>query len=313
MTDALWTELSLLVRPEAVEAVAELLQELTGNGVSIEPAIQALGPDEGYVLDESATQTLHAYVYGPVAATRRRAVRAQLRRAGLVGAVEGSLRWRTLRDEDWAEAWKAHYDIERVGRIVVRPAWREYAARPGEVVVSLDPGMAFGTGQHATTRMCLAELQAASSKQQGAGLGSVLDLGCGSGILAIAAVALAARSVVAVDTEEQAVAAARSNAALNGAEARIEVRQGSIDAAEDAAPFDLVLANINAATIIALAPQLTGALRPGGVIVAGGVIAEREAACAEALAAAGLRVERTLAEGDWRTLVARKTEQGLSF
>ncbi|HEY4685740.1 MAG TPA: 50S ribosomal protein L11 methyltransferase, partial [Dehalococcoidia bacterium] len=227
MTDALWTELSLLVRPEAVEAVAELLQELTGNGVSIEPAIQALGPDEGYVLDESATQTLHAYVYGPVAATRRRAVRAQLRRAGLVGAVEGSLRWRTLRDEDWAEAWKAHYDIERVGRIVVRPAWREYAARPGEVVVSLDPGMAFGTGQHATTRMCLAALQEqrTRNKEQGE---SVLDLGCGSGILAIAAVALGAGRVVAVDTEEQAVAATRSNAALNGVAGRIEVRQGSI-------------------------------------------------------------------------------------
>ena len=302
--DAIWTELSLRARPDAVEAVAELLQELTGNGVTIEPAIEALGPDEGYRLDAAAPSTLRAYARGSVSATALRfAVEDALREAGL-GAAATSLSWRLIKEEDWAEAWKAHYDVERVGRIVVRPVWREYEPQPGEVVVVLDPGMAFGTGQHATTRMCLQalQLQATSHKLQG---GNVLDLGCGSGVLAIAAVALGARRVLAVDVEEQAVAATRSNAALNGMQGRVEARLGSIEAVAGEGPFDLVLANINAATLSALAHYLARSLKPDAALVAGGIIAEREEGCRAALEAAGLRVERTLSEGDWRMLVLR--------
>src|SRR5207247_6865053 len=108
-----------------------------------------------------------------------------LRNRGLAAHIVGPLRWHTIREEDWAESWKQHYDIERLGRIVIRPAWRPYTLGPGELLVALDPGMAFGTGQHPTTRMCLAGLQ----KVEVAGK-RVLDLGCGSGILVIAAVRL---------------------------------------------------------------------------------------------------------------------------
>ena len=296
-----WTEASLRVSPEAVEAAAELLQDLTGNGVTVEPPIEALGPDEGYVLDESAPVRIVAYFRGPVAASRRAALRRRLTLGTLKDAVRGRLAWREIREQDWAEAWKQHYDVERVGRIAVRPAWREYAAAPGETVISLDPGMAFGTGQHPTTRMCLAAMQALLRGGE-----RVLDLGSGSGILAIAAIALGAAEAVAVDTEEQAVKATAENAALNGMQAWIDVRLGSMEAAAPDGPYDLILANINAAAVSTLAAAMAAALKSGAWLLAGGVIAEREAGVAEALRAAGLRIDRVMADGDWRTFVARK-------
>jgi ribosomal protein L11 methyltransferase len=292
--------LSVRVQPGSVEFAADLLQELTGNGVTIEPPIQALGPDEGYVLDEAAPVRIVAYVRGTLTEDERAAYREAFEAAGLTGAISDSFAWGTIREEDWAENWKQHYDIERVGRLVVRPAWREYEPRPGDVVISLDPGMAFGTGQHPTTRMCLAAMQ-----ERGP-LSRVLDLGCGSGILAIAAIALGAESVLATDTEDQAVSATIANVALNGMQDRIETRAGSIDVVQNEGPFDCILANINAAAVTALAAAMAAEMKPGGWLAAGGVIAEREAGARAALEAAGMRIEETMATGDWRTFIARR-------
>jgi ribosomal protein L11 methyltransferase len=294
-----WTEVSLRVRPEAAEAVADLLQALTGAGVAIEPPIQALGPDEGYTLDVEAPLVLRGYVYGPVSSARRDGVRRRLRAAGLDGSLVGTLRWRVIREEDWAEAWKAHYDIERVGRVVVRPAWREYDPTGDEVVVSLDPGMAFGTGQHPTTRMCLQLVQ--ELLQPG---DAVLDLGTGSGILGIAALRLGASRCVAVDVEEQAVKAAVANVALNGLEKQMSVSLGSLAAVAAQGPFDLVLANINASTVIALAQGIHDVLRPGRSMAGGGIIEPRLGEVLAAVESAGFEVQRVLEDGDWRTLVA---------
>jgi ribosomal protein L11 methyltransferase len=309
-SEKVWTEFSLSVRLEAAEAVSDLLRDLTGNGVTIEPPIQALGPDEGYVLDESAPLRLIAYFDGSISASGRSAMKRTLQDRGLFDSVEGRFKWRSVKEEDWAETWKQHYDIERVGRVVIRPAWREYQPQKGEVMVSLDPGLAFGTGQHPTTRMCLiglqevAEAQATSRQQQS--LGRVLDLGSGSGILAIAAAALGAERVVAVDAEEQAVEASLANVRLNRKEKRITVRQGSIDAAASDGPFHVILANLNAAAVSSLAGAMAEQLAPGGRLFAGGVIREREHEVAGALSAAGLRIERVMSEGDWRTFVASR-------
>jgi ribosomal protein L11 methyltransferase len=289
------------VWPEAAEIATDALAEITGAGVAIEPPIEALGPDEGYTLDDGAPLVLKAYLYGPVSASRRAAVRRRLRAGTPAGAIVGALRWRTLREEDWAESWKQYYDIEHVGRVVIRPAWREYEPAEGEIVVALDPGMAFGTGQHPTTRMCLAALQ-----EIDLGGKRVLDLGAGSGILALAAAALGARYCLALDIEEQAVSAALANLRMNQAGDRIDIRLGSIEAAADLQPFDLILANINAAAIAALARDLAASLQTGGLLFAGGIIEERLAAPREALERAGFRIERVVAEGDWRTLIAIK-------
>jgi ribosomal protein L11 methyltransferase len=295
-----WTEITVAVWPEGLEFVADVLADFSGGGVSIEPPIKALGPDEGYLADERAPARVRAYAYGPVSRGRRSGLRRRLRRLGLDRWLAGRLRYRTLSEQDWANAWKQHYDIERAGRIVVRPAWIEYEAREGEVVVSLDPGMAFGTGQHPTTRMCL--LAAQDLVRPG---GRVLDLGTGSGILAIAAMKLGASECAALDIEEQAVAAARANVRLNGLEGRLHVRLGSLDACPQK-EFDLVFANINAGTVIRLARDLRDRMRPGGVLLAGGVIAEREAEVRAAIETAGLHVDRVLSEGEWRTFQARR-------
>ncbi len=302
MGESGWTELSLRVNPESGEDVADLLQEITGRGVMIEPPIVALGPDEGYTLDESAALRIVAYFPGTLSNDQRDEVLRAISGAGLSAVLQGEAAWGTIREEDWAESWKEHYDIERVGRLVVRPAWREYTAAPGEAVISLDPGMAFGTGQHATTRMCMQGMQDVMRPGD-----YVLDLGSGSGILTIAAIALGASSVLATDIEEQAVKASAENTALNGMQDRITVREGSIDAVEADGPFDLILANINATTVAGLSVAMAAQMKPGGWLLAGGVIAEREAGARAALDAAGLSVERVMEEGDWRTFVCRKS------
>lgn len=302
MAEGFWTEVSLQVAPEACDAVSDLLQTITGNGVTIEPPIEALGPDEGYVLDERSPLTLRGYIYSAVPPSRRASVRRRLVSAGYGPAISTPLKWRTIREEDWAEAWKEHYHVEHSGRIAVRPAWREYTPKRGEVVVSLDPGMAFGTGQHATTRMALLALQELITPAA-----HILDLGAGSGVLAIAAIALGARDAVAVDTEVQAYEACISNSTLNGMQDRIRSVHGSLDDVMDEAPYDLVLANINAATVTRLAQGMHDALKPGCYVVAGGIIEEREPGCVEALQAAGFTLERRLQDGDWRCLICRRS------
>ncbi len=296
-----WTELSLRVQSDAAEDVADLLQQISGLGVTIEPPIKELGLDGGYTLDEAAPLRLLAYFPGAVSASRRAGVRRRLASTARDDAVVGRLGWATIREEDWAETWKEHYDIERVGRLVVRPAWREYTASPGEVMISLDPGLAFGTGQHGTTRMCMQGIQDLMCQGD-----YVLDLGSGSGILAIAAIALGAKTVLAIDTEEQAVTASNENAALNGMQHKIVVREGSIDAVRQDGPFDLILANINAAAVTELAAPMAAQMKTGAWLLAGGVIAEREAGPRAALEAAGLRIERVMQDGDWRTFVAQR-------
>ena len=298
-SDSFWTVLSLRVSRDATEAVTDILQELTGNGTTVEPPILALGPDEGYVLDLEAPNLVRAYVYGPISDGLRRQIFQSLDHAGLAESVVGEPDWATVRDEDWAETWKAYYDIEKIGRLVVRPLWRAYTAQPGDVVISLDPGMAFGTGQHPTTRMCLQAMQ--DRMQPG---DHVLDLGSGSGILAIAAVALGATRCLATDTEEQAVKMTVENVGHNGMADRIDVRPGSIEAAGTDGPFDCIMANINAAAVASLAAEMASRLKPGGWLAAGGVIDEREALARDALEAAGLRIEATMTSGDWRTFIA---------
>ena len=292
-----WTEVTLRIPVADVDAAADLLAQVTGASTSVDLPIEPLEPEEGYLLDESALAAVHGYLPGAVSPSRRRAVHRALTKAGM--RPTGSLRWRTIAEEDWAEAWKDYFQIEKVGRVVVRPAWREYQPLPNEVVVSLDPGAAFGTGQHPTTRMCLAVLQ--SLIEPGC---RVLDVGTGSGILSIAALGLGAKECVAVDIEAQAVASARANAALNGLEEHIQVIEGSLQEAAEGGPYDLVLANISAATIRALAPGLKAALTPGGVLVAGGIIEGREAECRLAIRRAGFIIRSVMTEGEWRTLVA---------
>ena len=194
---------------------------------------------------------------------------------------------------------RAFYSLIRVGRsLVVCPSWTEYAARQGEVVVRLDPGMAFGTGHHPTTRLCLTEIE--RRVQPGA---KVLDLGTGSGILAIAAAGLGASSVLGLDRDTTACTVARRNVRANGLARRVRIMRGSIPQ-PGVSGFDLVLANISAKVLTALAAPLAQTLAPDGLLIASGVLEEQGASVAEAFRGAGLQVHDVRALEDWAVLLA---------
>lgn len=206
----------------------------------------------------------------------------------------------TVADTGWADNWKAHFPPLTIGaRLFVHPPW--IADVPADrLAIVLDPGMAFGTGQHASTRGCLVLLEAAIAAHPGA---RVLDLGTGSGILAIAAAKLGAAEVVAVDNDPDACAAARDNAAVNAVAATIRV-EDTLDAA--LGRFDIVLANLLASTLIELADELAARLTVAGALIGAGVQVEEGPAVAAAWRRAGLTVTGEVADEGWVALAARR-------
>lgn len=298
-----WLEFSMQVVPEAVEAVAEVFGRWSAEGVAIEEAITPTYEEPGFVRHPEALVTVRGFVPQEEADRALEGLREAVWYLNRIWPV-GDLVTREVDDDDWATAWKQYYSVFRIGRrCVIRPEWLEYAAQPGDVVISLDPGMAFGTGQHPTTATCLELLEDVVRPGD-----RVLDVGCGSGILAIGALGLGAARAVLLDTDPQAVRSSRENLARNGLLARAAVVEGSLPA--EAAPpgaWDVVVANIIASAIIALAPLLREALAPGGRLVVSGIIASRAAEVEAALAGAGLVLERALAPGDWRTYLLRST------
>ncbi len=250
-----------------------------------------------------------AIVRGYVSALDRHAALAAIDAArtalGHLQAFElrpiGALETRVVHEEDWAEAWKTHFPVLRVGRrLVIRPTWREHVAAAGDVVIALDPGMAFGTGLHPTTRLCLAGIEAWADEGLVTGA-RMLDVGTGSGILAIAAGLLGAQSVLAIDTDPLAVETTGANSRRNGLESAIEARRGSLPLAAPAA-YDLVLANLIAGLLVDLAGELAAVVRPGGRLLAGGIFHEREVDVRAAFESAGLRPVGRRSEGEWITL-----------
>jgi len=281
---ARWLELSVEIAPDAEEPVADVLRRHAHGGVCIE-AGEASVVVKGYLPADGDL------------ARRRRALRRQL--AALT--LPSTLRSRWLSEEDWAHVWKEFFPVLRVSpRLVICPTWRSYRPRQGEAVIRLDPGMAFGTGQHPTTLMCLRALEEFLRSGM-----DVLDLGTGSGILALAAAKLGAASVLALDIDPQAAAVARENVRLNRLALVVRVEEGSLDDAPRPA-FDLAMANISTAVIVEVAPALAAVLRPGGVLIVAGFSAESAERVSSALTSTGLVVERALTDGDWRALIAHK-------
>jgi ribosomal protein L11 methyltransferase len=294
-----WLELSVEADVEAVEAISEILGRVAA-GTAVHPTRLVRDPNDELAArsDPTAPYVVTAHVADDpgAAATVESTERAlwHLQAFGL--RPVGPLRVRAVDDADWTDAWKEHYVAQRIGRVVIVPSWADEPLRPGEVAITLDPGMAFGTGLHPTTRGCLALLQ-----EIGPMPASVLDVGCGSGILALAALRLGASRAVGLDTDPLAVAAARANAERNGLADRLEVAEGTL-ASEPAERHPLVLANLVAAVLIDMAPRLAAHVAPGGALMASGIIEPRAAEVTDALVAAGLRVIRRRDDGEWVSL-----------
>ena len=212
-------------------------------------------------------------------------------------------RWDQLADEDWSLSWKQHWQPDPVGEmLLILPAWlavpEEHAQR---LILKMDPGSAFGTGSHPTTRLCLEALE----QKPPADL-RVADLGCGSGVLGLASLALGARQVLSVDTDSLAVSATTDNAALNGLSMdELRVRQGSVEVLEnllEAQPADLLLCNILAPVIEALAPRFRAVLRPGGRGLLSGLLVDQEPRLTHVLEGLGWQVRPLAAQGRWGLL-----------
>ncbi len=285
-----WLEIQVETTGEGAEAVAEVLSRFAPRGVALEA-----GP-EGFGI---GPVVVRAYIPADdqMPQTRRRVEEALWHLGQILPLPSPS--FRIVAETDWAEAWKRHLTVLHVGRrLVIRPSWLPYTPTEGEVVVELDPGMAFGTGTHPTTQMCLRALE--DWVRPGA---RVLDLGTGSGILAITAAKLGAGQVLALDTDPQAVAVARENVYRNGVADRVRVAPGSLERA--IGRFDVVAVNILARVLIEMAEQgLARRLAPEGRLVVAGLLAGQEEEVRNAFQRNGLAVIGRQQVEDWVALEA---------
>jgi len=316
-----WLEFSISTDSETAEAVIELFNRHGHGGAVVEMPVDCL-EDDLATAAPPANVIVRAYV--PESPDQARAsgekTQGRLLEEGLwaLSMIRplSAPKIRRLAEEDWANAWKKQYHVLRIGsRTRIVPAWEEYDAQPGEVIVRLEPGMAFGTGLHPTTRLCLEAME--TSLVPGC---SVLDVGTGSGILAIAAARLGAASVLALDTDPIAVTVARENAVRNQVAGQITVRQGSVGQAPGWSPgaaggtfflleegsFDRVVVNILAPVIRSLADGLAARTAPDGQLIASGIIETQEADVLDALRARGFRLVSRAQEADWVVLVVQR-------
>lgn len=301
-TPARWLEASVEVGEELAELVADVMARFAPGGVAlgyrtIEPEADGEGRPAGLLL-------VRAYLpYGPDLEDRRNRLAEALWHLGQISPVPEPA-FREIVEEDWSIEWKKHYRPLRVGRrLRILPSWIKEPADPGSLVIRLDPGMAFGTGMHPTTQLCLAALENLVTAGS-----SVIDLGCGSGILSIAALRLGARRVLGVDTDPAAVRIAAENVRRNGLGQGTEFRVGSLAellaAGEQA---DVVAANILAVVLRRmLAEGLAGLLPKGGRLILSGILADQSADVEAAVTAAGMQLVEKREREDWVALVAAR-------
>lgn len=316
--DGAWLELAVAVDLEAVEAVGEILSRFAPGGTSVEPAFELVDEGLGARVDPTRPAIVRAYLPALDRTAARVAIAGAREALGHLQAFGlrpiGDLEVTVVHESDWADAWKRHFPVLRVGRrIVIRPTWRRHHRQPGDVVLALDPGMAFGTGLHPTTRLCLEGIERwadAGLLERGRardGRALVLDVGCGSGILGIAAARLGAGEILGLDTDPIAIEATLANARRNQLVRRIRARRGSVPTGT-LGSFDLVVANLIASLLEALASHLRDELRPGGRFLASGIFVDREAEVRTALETAGLQVIGRSGDGDWVALEAIRHE-----
>jgi ribosomal protein L11 methyltransferase len=309
-----WVELSCRVPKDLVDQLADFLVDLSGSGVCIDN--QMLDTFSLETLDESPILTVKAYfTAGPELERNLAEVTAYM--AELCAAVPEFSPLppvvAVVKQEDWATSWKQYFHTGTIGRrLVLKPSWEEFDPKGDQVIIEIDPGMAFGTGTHPTTRLCLEALERivdAAPPFTGMSLPeafNVLDVGTGSGVLAIAARKLGGGHMVALDIDPQAVEVARQNLANNGITEALDV--GITPVSEITAEFSVVFANILAEDLIKMSPLLSPRLLPGGVLILSGILTEKEGGVTAAYAATGLTLVEATRLDEWSCLVYRRGE-----
>ncbi|UFJ43171.1 50S ribosomal protein L11 methyltransferase [Brevibacillus humidisoli] len=310
----IWSEITVHTTAEAVEAVSNILHEAGANGVVIEdPEVLHREWDtpfgEIYQLspDDFPTEGVYVKAYLPVTSYLGETVeeiKTQLNQLLLHGLDlgKGTITLTEVREDEWASAWKKYYKPVSVSeRITITPVWEDYQPkRADEIVIEMDPGMAFGTGTHPTTVLCIRALE--KYIQSG---DRVYDVGTGTGILSIAAAKLGASEILALDLDEVAVRSAQTNIKVNKESGKITVKQNNLlDNMEG--PVELVVANILAEVIIRFTDDIARVLVEGGLLIASGIIMAREADVKQALVRSNLEVVETSYIDDWVAIIAKK-------
>ena len=297
-----WLELSLRAPAEYVEPLSVIFQRHGYGGVAVEQ-VGGYNPDEDETAPDNSTAILRSYL--PINRTtesRKEHIRIAVDLISRLCSLS-PLEERVMEEGEWMESWKSHFSVLHLGRIVICPSWMEYEAKPGEVVIGMDPGMAFGTGHHPTTRMCLTELEKLVMPDV-----RVMDVGTGSGILTVAAAKLGAAHVLALDIDPIAIKAARANVKANGLQRVVKVQRHPLSPEDSVGSgFDLVVANLYTKVILSIAPALVAQLVPQGNLIVSGIMADRVQEVERHLEAAGCTLLRMAREGDWAVLVGSKT------
>ena len=311
-----WIELTVHTTTQGAEVVSEALMLSGATGTMVEDRADIPDPDKpnGYweIIDPKLIESLpedvqvHAW-FEPDATFQERlqALRSQLdMNRRLAPEVDlGTLQIDTVnvKDEDWSEVWKQFYKPFRAGRsLVVKPTWEPYNPQPGDRVIEIDPGMAFGSGTHETTGMCLELLEEAVHGGE-----RVIDVGTGSGILAIGAALLGAKDVLAIDIDPTAVKVARENVAHNHLEQTVTTLEGNLLEKVDA-QCEVCVANIIADVICMFAAPLNDHIVPGGLFICSGIIKEREQDVTDALLAAHYTILDIRRKGEWVAMISRR-------
>ena len=288
-------EIKAEVPTERADEVSTYLIGMGSGGV-----VTGGGEVDAFELSEDSRATAELKVYFPPEEVSEKVseLRGYLEGLGLEFSISVS----DILDDDWANKWKEFFKAERItDRIVVKPTWEPFEAREGDIVIEIDPGMAFGTGTHPTTRGCLRLIEEVVSKTKG-GIETMLDVGTGSGILAIAATMLGVQRTIAIDVDRSAIRVAEENVALNKVGPQVSVSRIKVDGMR--AMFDLVVANIIAEELVRLSRDLNDRVLPGGSLILSGIIVEKADMVKGAFKE--LSLEKELTEAEWVSLLYKK-------
>ena len=307
-----WAEVTCDVPAAAVDSLAEFLVEISGGGVSIENL--SVDTFSSETIEDSPVKSVKAYLPddrdldGKIADI-----------AGFLasiaptypGFIPGPPVVTFLREEDWANNWKEHFKPSRIGsRLVIKPTWEEYTPATDDIVIELDPGMAFGTGTHGTTRLCLEAIERIFFREPPYDVTpspehrNIFDVGTGSGVLAIAAAKMGARCVTGIDIDPVAVDVANQNLVLNQVETTTRISTEPLERV--GGTFDIVVANILAEELVRLRSELVTRLAPGGFLILSGILTEKEELVVTGFSFPYLKLQEITRSAEWSCISYRR-------
>ncbi len=313
-----WIEVQVKTTSEAVEIVSNILYEAGVDGLAIEDPndIEEISKsrkdtDWNYIDEELLNHKFDGIIvkaYFPEDENLMDTIKLIKQNIELIPQydIDGGLGEVTISEvyeSEWKDVWKQYYKPKRIGKqIVIKPSWEEYEEKPGDIILELDPGMAFGTGTHETTMMCIAAIEKYMSKGD-----TVFDIGCGSGILAIAAAKLGATKVIGVDLDESTIHVSEENVRMNNVQDIVEIRHGDLlEVVSEKA--DLVVVNIVAEIIKIIVPDVKTSLKQGGMFISSGIILDKIDFTKQALDENGFEIVELVVDGEWACIVSKVKE-----